>query len=664
MKKRILAVIMTIAMLLGLLSAGVLAADTQVHILDTSSQYTPYTRQFGQVYSVETNEKVLFSYPSTGTTVVLFFSAGNCSNSKNLFDELGRTAWATRDDINIIAVESTGASRSTVQQFLKDTHTDDLVTAYYRNSLACWYAELVKRGGNMQGVNSVSGGGSTVSALLIQTENNQPYIQYQITGASRLQVITNRLANLVSLDETPMNTVNVTVPGTYCYGNVKPVFNLINAHRKTQGVEALTLSKSLTELAMHRAAECALSFSHDRPNGTSCFTVSLDGVTYYGHLTAENIASGYATPDAVMTGWKNSPGHNANMLNSTHNQIGIGCFENNRVLYWVQLFGSGQDWITPPTTEKRADVTVDCLRDVLDPALSALEDFTAPVNSSIVLPTMYNANGNTLLRPIVSSTIGTVTVEPNTGKATLTSSKAGSGTVSMRAYEGMEPFTLKVTFTGATTPSKPNSGSQTKPQKNGWTQTGLKWYYYQNNKSVTGWKQIGGTWYYFDASGEMATDWKQIGSTWYYLGGGGAMVTDWKEIGGTWYYFDGSGAMRTGWLDLNGTWYYLEDSGAMQTGWLNDGAWYYLNNSGAMSTGWTSVDGIWYYMNGSGVMQTGWFDDGGTWYYLYDSGSMATGWVCVDGTWYYMDGSGVMQTGWLNDGGTWYYLDSSGAWVE
>lgn len=667
MKKRVLAIIMTIVMLLGLLPAGALAADTAIHIADTSSQYAFYS-QLNRVYSVETGKEVQFSYPASGTTVLIFFSAGGCSNSRNLFEELGSTAWAKRDDINIVAVESSRASRDTVQQFLKDTNTANLVTAYYNSNLAWWYKKLVECGGDMSGVTNIGGSLSLSYVLLIQPESGVSHIQYELIGAARAQTVTNCLANLVSLDDVTMDTVNVTLPGTYHYENVKPVFDLVNAHRKSQGVETLTLSKSLTELAMQRAAECAILFSHTRPNGESCFNVTVDGVTYNGYLTAENIAAGQPTPDSVMNSWKNSAGHNANILRTGQNQIGIGCFENNGILFWVQLFGSGQDWITPTKTAKTVDVRVAALEDQLQPALSSLNTITVPVNGTAELPTLYDTNNSAILQPIVSTTIGTVTVEPGTGKATLTSSTAGSGTVTMRAYEGMDPYTLNVTFTGASTPSKPtpkpDTDSQTKPQKSGWTQTNSKWYYYQNGKPVTDWKKIDGAWYYFDGSGVMATDWKQIGGTWYYLGGSGAMVTDWKQIGSTWYYFNGSGAMATGWLDLNGTWYYMDGSGAMQTGWLNDGAWYYLNSSGSMATGWTSVDGTWYYMNSSGAMQTGWLNDGGAWYYLCSNGEMAAGWAYIQGTWYYMNSSGVMQTGWLNDNGTWYYLDSNGAWVE
>ena len=52
----------------------------------------------------------------------------------------------------------------------------------------------------------------------------------------------------------------------------------------------------------------------------------------------ENIAWGQRTPEAVMKAWMNSSGHRANILNEKFTSIGVGCYEQNGVLYWTQLF--------------------------------------------------------------------------------------------------------------------------------------------------------------------------------------------------------------------------------------------------------------------------------------------------------------------------------------
>ena len=48
---------------------------------------------------------------------------------------------------------------------------------------------------------------------------------------------------------------------------------------------------------------------------------------------SENIAAWYDTGVSVFGGWKNSPGHNANMLNAAFRQIGIARYYSPASLY-------------------------------------------------------------------------------------------------------------------------------------------------------------------------------------------------------------------------------------------------------------------------------------------------------------------------------------------
>jgi hypothetical protein len=44
----------------------------------------------------------------------------------------------------------------------------------------------------------------------------------------------------------------------------------------------------------------------------------------YNTYKGENIAAGYSSAQAVFDGWKNSPGHNSNMLGANYRVMGIG----------------------------------------------------------------------------------------------------------------------------------------------------------------------------------------------------------------------------------------------------------------------------------------------------------------------------------------------------
>lgn len=117
------------------------------------------------------------------------------------------------------------------------------------------------------------------------------------------------------------------------------VLELVNAARTQDGKSPLTLSDSLCEVAQLRADEIAISFSHTRPNGASCFTaIDEAGISY--RTTGENIAAGQDSPASVMDSWMNSSGHRANILSGDFSSIGIGYVKAGDLYghYWVQMF--------------------------------------------------------------------------------------------------------------------------------------------------------------------------------------------------------------------------------------------------------------------------------------------------------------------------------------
>lgn len=116
------------------------------------------------------------------------------------------------------------------------------------------------------------------------------------------------------------------------------VVQLVNIEREKAGLSPLTLDKTMQSAALVRAKETEVSFSHTRPNGSSFSTALTEaGVSYKG--SGENIAYGQKTPEAVVTGWMNSSGHRANILNSKFTKIGVGYYQNAKgVNYWTQLF--------------------------------------------------------------------------------------------------------------------------------------------------------------------------------------------------------------------------------------------------------------------------------------------------------------------------------------
>lgn len=119
-----------------------------------------------------------------------------------------------------------------------------------------------------------------------------------------------------------------------CYSLSYKVFEIVNQERIKAGVKPLKFNNDMYKAAMVRAKECDESFSHDRPNGTSCFTALKEaGVKYFS--AGENIAMGYRTPADVMKGWMDSEGHRNNILNPNFTDFACGVYNSG---YWSQFF--------------------------------------------------------------------------------------------------------------------------------------------------------------------------------------------------------------------------------------------------------------------------------------------------------------------------------------
>ncbi|OAB31243.1 hypothetical protein PMSD_18800 [Paenibacillus macquariensis subsp. defensor] len=113
------------------------------------------------------------------------------------------------------------------------------------------------------------------------------------------------------------------------------VLDLVNKERSKAGLGSLSMSEELSKMAMVKAQDMYNNnyFDHNSPTHGSPFDMMKEfGITY--NSAGENIAKGQTTPTQVMNEWMNSPGHKANILNSSYTHIGISYYNKE----WVQEF--------------------------------------------------------------------------------------------------------------------------------------------------------------------------------------------------------------------------------------------------------------------------------------------------------------------------------------
>ncbi|MCC8044920.1 MAG: CAP domain-containing protein, partial [Clostridiales bacterium] len=164
------------------------------------------------------------------------------------------------------------------------------------------------------------------------------------------------------------DTTTISYDVTYCQTEARSMLAMINAFRigdeawywneddsakvTDLGLSELTYDYALEEIAMQRAAEIAISFSHTRPNRSSWSSLSSTIVSITS--SAENIAAGQTSAAAAFASWQETEeaysgqGHRRNMLGN-YSSIGIACVYLNGYYYWVQEFGTSNSGASSTT---------------------------------------------------------------------------------------------------------------------------------------------------------------------------------------------------------------------------------------------------------------------------------------------------------------------------
>ncbi len=96
-----------------------------------------------------------------------------------------------------------------------------------------------------------------------------------------------------------------------------------NAQRAKYGLPPLVLDQSLEKTTRSHAVWMTNThtFEHSHIN------------------VGENIAEGQRTPTEAFTDWMNSPGHRANILNSSYKRTGVAAYQTpDGTIYWCQQF--------------------------------------------------------------------------------------------------------------------------------------------------------------------------------------------------------------------------------------------------------------------------------------------------------------------------------------
>ena len=126
--------------------------------------------------------------------------------------------------------------------------------------------------------------------------------------------------------------VLVAASGAYDGSMAYRVLDLVNTKRTESGFPALVWTDTLAASAGVRAPEIVVLWDHTRPDGSPWYTAGA------GLQMGENLAYGQTTPEQVVEEWMASPSHAENILRVEYSEMGVSCYLEGGVYYWVQHF--------------------------------------------------------------------------------------------------------------------------------------------------------------------------------------------------------------------------------------------------------------------------------------------------------------------------------------
>ncbi|RJF73907.1 hypothetical protein D3875_19690 [Deinococcus cavernae] len=141
-----------------------------------------------------------------------------------------------------------------------------------------------------------------------------------------------------------------TSPTTTFAQRVLELTNAARAQARTCGTTTyaattpLVYNALLEKAAQGHATDMATKnyFSHTSQDGRT-FAQRISDTGYAWRTIGENIAAGQSTPESVVSGWLQSPGHCANIMNPAFKELSVGYAYNTSSsyrYYWVQDFGA------------------------------------------------------------------------------------------------------------------------------------------------------------------------------------------------------------------------------------------------------------------------------------------------------------------------------------
>lgn len=174
----------------------------------------------------------------------------------------------------------------------------------------------------------------------------QPHLlHHRSLAAFSVLLLTIKIFSFAAIEFTPGVTVTASAI------TQATVLDLTNKARTANNANALTYNATLERAAQAKANDMLARqyFAHNTPDGKTPWTF-FEAVGYKYLSAGENLAVHFSDVEPLQDAWMNSPGHRANILNSSFKEMGVGIakgtFEGHDSIFVVEEFGNPAGGVT------------------------------------------------------------------------------------------------------------------------------------------------------------------------------------------------------------------------------------------------------------------------------------------------------------------------------
>jgi uncharacterized protein YkwD len=149
---------------------------------------------------------------------------------------------------------------------------------------------------------------------------NRPIAALLVSGAALIAVGVTSCTEAAPPSGQPSFYLDLAAPGAALDANAAQ--SMITGYRSNNGLGPVVIDPELMRLATDQARAMAASGKLDH-SASRPFQERIQKSGFDAALAVENVGAGYHTLAEAFSGWRDSPPHRANMLNSNVTRMGI-----------------------------------------------------------------------------------------------------------------------------------------------------------------------------------------------------------------------------------------------------------------------------------------------------------------------------------------------------